>query len=148
MQTSALVVPLVLGAVAVLQATLNRQVAATWGLAPASVLNMLVGLAWAGAFLLVVQAGRLDPELSRVEVRLGQMRWWWVLPGLFGFGLVTGLPWAVDKLGAQPVFVAVVGAQMVTSLLWDAYVEGVGVSAPRLLGGLLAVASVGLVSWK
>ena len=148
MQPAALLVPLALGAAAVLQATLNRHVAAAWGLAPACVLNMLVALALAAVFVGAALGGRIDGELGRASLQLASMRWWWIVPGILGFSLVAGLPWAVAKLGALPVFVAVVGAQMVTSLAWDAVAEGVSVTPTRILGGLLAVASVWLVSLK
>jgi transporter family-2 protein len=76
------------------------------------------------------------------------VRWWWVLPGSFGFCLVLGLPWAVQQMGALATFVALIGAQMVTSMLWDSYVEGTALSLPRLLGAAFAVAGVALTSWK
>lgn len=148
MQGGALIVPLVLGAAGVMQAVLNRHVAASWGLGPASVLNMVIALLLALAFVGAAYSGRIDGELGRVSVDLARFRWWWLVPGMFGFGLVAGLPWAISKLGALPVFVGVVAAQMVTSLLWDALAEGVSITPSRLCGGLLAVASVWLVSWK
>ena len=145
----AMLVSLGLGAIAVLQAAINRKVAAVWGLAPAVLLNTVVLLVVAGAFLGTALRG-LGPFARFVaeDARLGQLRWWWVLPGLLGFALVAGLPWAVARVGALQVFVGVVAAQMVTSLFWDALVEGIPATGARALGAALAIVSVVLVAWR
>src|SRR5687768_17097354 len=132
--SSALLVPLVLGMMAVAQVTLNGRVALQWGLAPAAVLNTAIALALAVCF-----AGRCafrGPSIGlyRFNVDVGLMRWWWLLPGSFGFCLVAGMPWAVQKIGALATFVTLIGAQMVGSMLWDRWIEGTALTLPRLLG--------------
>lgn len=131
---------LVLGAFGVLQAALNRQVAIASGLPPAVFFNTLVFLAMASLFL----------GLSRVAARsasdgpglAASFRWWWVLPGFLGFCVVAGLPFAIQKIGAARVFVALVASQMATSLVWDAVVEKLPVTGTRLAGAALAVLGV------
>jgi transporter family-2 protein len=144
--SAALFVPVVLGVVAVLQAVLNRQIAREWGLGPAALLNTLGALVLSVAFVVFCAVRGFRDGLYRVDFDFALFRVWWLLPGLFGFLLVAGLPWAVQRLGALPVFVVVVASQMVTGALWDRFVEGAPLSWPKALGALLAVASVLLVN--
>jgi uncharacterized membrane protein YdcZ (DUF606 family) len=144
----ALLVPLVLGFMAVAQVTLNGRVAMQWGLAPAAVLNMIVALSLAVCFAAWCAFRGPSSGLYRFHVDASLVGWWWFLPGCFGFSLVVGMPWAVQKLGALATFVALIGAQMVASMLWDALVEGTALTLPRLLGAAFAVAGVALTRWK
>lgn len=138
--------PGLLGLAAVLQAGLNRQVMDAWGLAHAALLNTLVLLAAVGALLLVakLRPGAL-PDLFQVRGGWAEVRWWWLLPGLCGFALVTCIPFAIPKLGAFPVFLGILAGQLVASLAWDALMEGRPLTLPRIFGALLAVAAVALV---
>jgi transporter family-2 protein len=137
-----ILVPVVLGVVAVVQATLNRQVADRWGLAPAVLLNTILASVCSLAFLGYCAALTPRAGMLRVSFDLSDFRVWWLLPGLFGFGIVAGLPWAVGKAGALATFVALVAAQMVASALWDRFVDGSPLTASRVLGAVLAVVSV------
>ncbi len=137
-----LLIPLGLGAAAVIQATLNQQIAGSWGLARAAMLNVSIAFACALTMWLYCMAAGLKGELLRGSLEAAAFRAWWVLPGVFGFAIVVGLPWAVAKVGALPTFVSLVAAQMVTSALWDRYVSGVPLNLSRVLGAVLAVASV------
>ena len=74
--------------------------------------------------------------LYRFHVDASLVRWWWFLPGCFGFSLVIGMPLAAQKLGALATFVALIGAQMVGSMLGTALSKARrprfrGCSAPR-----------------
>jgi transporter family-2 protein len=144
----ALVVSAVVGFLTVLQATFNRQIARAWGLAPAAVLNTAVAVVLSLAFLAFCVWRGSDTGLSRVSFDIRLMRAWWLLPGCFGIAIVIGLPWAVSKVGALPVFVALVAAQVVTSALWDRLVDEAPLSPARIAGAVLAVASVALANWK
>jgi transporter family-2 protein len=139
-------VAVVLGFIAVLQVTINRHIALRWGLAGAVLLNGLVLTLAASLLFAVVRARGVQGFLLREGAALSDARWWWVLPGLFGLSLVALLPWAAHHVGFQRVFVGLVAAQMVGSLLWDLLVEKIPVTAPRGVGAVLAVASVALVS--
>jgi transporter family-2 protein len=135
-----------LGMAAVLQGGLNRQIAGPWGLAAAALFNTLVLLAAVGALLAVARLRPAAlPELFQVRGALAQVRWWWILPGLFGFALVTGIPFAISRLGAFPVFVGILVGQMITSLAWDALLEGRPLTAARLCGAVLAIVAAVLV---
>lgn len=129
---------------AVLQAAFNRRIAATWGLAPTVALNAVVVLLFCIAFYFLARRGVVDGVIE--GARFSDFKVLWLLPGLFGFLLITGLPWAISHVGATRVFVAVVSAQMLTSLLWDRFVEGIDLSWTRVLGAVLCVAGVVLAS--
>jgi len=141
----AILLPLCLGAVAVLQATLNRQIAERWGLAPAAILNTSIAVLCSTALLVYCLASGSRSGLLRVTFEPGALRWWWLLPGAFGFAIVVGLPWAVGKAGALPTFVSMVAAQMLASALWDRFALGIAWDGSRALGAVLAIASVWLV---
>ena len=146
--SSALLVPVVLGIMAVAQATLNGRVAIQWGLAPAAVLNTTVAFSLAVCFALWCAFRGPSAGLYRFDVQASLVAWWWFLPGCFGFSIVVGLPWAVFKLGALATFVALIGAQMIGGMLWDAWIDGTALTLPRVLGAAFAVAGVALTSWK
>ena len=137
-----------LGAVGVLQVTINRQVALRWGLAPAVLLNTSIATVAAGVFLGLVARVRGGSFFFESGMRLSELRWYWVFPGIFGFMIVAGLPWAAHHVGTLRVFVALVAAQMVTSLAWDHFAESIPVTATRVAGALLAIASVVLASLR
>jgi transporter family-2 protein len=143
-----LIVPLVLGIAAVLQAALNREVASHTGLAAATALNMLVAAIAAFAFAAFCAVRKAPEGLLRWHVASQDFRAWWLLPGLIGFALVLGLPWAIERAGALATFVVLVAAQMLASTLWDRIAGGVPLSWPRVLGALCTVAGVALVAWK
>ena len=140
-----ILIPVCLGAAAVAQATLNRQVAERWGLAPAAVLNTAIAFTCGIVLLAYFVASAPRADIFRVSFDLADVRLWWLLPGLFGFGIVVGLPWAVGKVGALATFVSFIAAQMAVSAVWDRVVYGIPFSAPRTIGAALAVASVLLV---
>jgi len=141
-------VAVLLGFVAVLQVTINRHIALRWGLAGAVLLNALVLTLGAITFFAVTRARGVYGFVLREGAVLSDARWWWALPGLFGLSLVALLPWAANQIGFQRVFVGLVAAQMVGSLLWDLFVERIPVTVPRGFGAVLAVASVALVSGR
>ncbi len=135
-----------LGLAAVLQGGLNRQIMGSWGLAQAALLNTLVLLAAVGVLLLVVKLRPAAlPDLFQARGALAEARWWWLIPGLCGFALVTCIPFAIPRLGAFPVFLGILAGQLIASLAWDAAMEGRPLTLSRVCGALLAVAAAALV---
>jgi bacterial/archaeal transporter family-2 protein len=139
---------IVLGTAVVLQVSINRQIALRWGLAPAVLLNALVLTAAASLFYVVARLQGGGGFVLRTDTSLGEMRWWWILPGVFGFALVTLLPWATHNIGFQRVFVALVATQLAASVLWDVIFERIPFSMPVAVAVVLAVACVALVSLR
>lgn len=136
----AALVAFALGCVAVVQASLNRRIAGQIGLAPAVLLNGAIVAVCAGAFYFAARRGWV-PGMVSSDAKLA---WWWLVPGVLGFALITGLPWAIARVGALQVFVVAVAAQMIASLAWDALVEGIPVNALRATGAVVCVAGVAL----
>ena len=140
-------IPLSIGCITVLQGTINRRMGAELGLGAVVFLNAVIVMALATALYGVVrhQPGRV-PSLFEGEFRLERLRWWMVFPGIFGFCIIAGIPWAISKLGAAKVFVAIVVAQMIASLAWDTLVEGKPLTMLRVGGAAMAIAGVVVVS--
>jgi transporter family-2 protein len=138
--------PALLGVAAVLQGGLNRQISTHWGLAGATLFNTVV-LLGASLVLLILVRFRPDwfPPFFALKGGLAAISWWWLLPGLCGLALVGGIPWAISRVGAFPVFLGLLGGQMVTSLAWDAFVEGHPVTVIRILGAGLALLGAWMV---
>lgn len=141
-------ISILLGVAVVLQVSINRQIALRWGLAPAVLLNALVLTAAASVFYVVARLQGTASFVLRTDPSLGEMRWWWVLPGVFGFALVALLPWATHHIGFQRVFVALVATQMAASVLWDITFEKIPFSMPVAVAVVLAIACVALVSLR
>ena len=138
--------PVFLGIAAVIQGGLNRQIADQWGLASVALFNTLVMLVFT-ALLLILAKWRpeLLPEFFRMKGAFSTFRWWYLIPGLCGLALVVGIPFVIQRVGAFPVFLGILGGQMVMSLAWDALVEHRPLTSLRLAGAGMAVLSAWLV---
>lgn len=143
------VFPVFLGVLAVIQAAINRRIATHWGLASAVVTNNLVILTLGLIFFGVVRlAPQAFPELIRVKGGWESFSLWFLIPGICGFALVSGIPLAFHRIGALEVFVLVISSQILTSILWDRWVEGHPVTWSRAGGALLVVLGAALVAFK
>lgn len=144
-----LLIPILLGLGAVIQGGLNRQIADSWGLSGAVMLNNLVFLV---ACIVLFAATKLwpqeMPELFRDKGSFTKFQWWYWLPGIFGFALVVGIPFVIAKVGALKMFLGLIAAQLIGGLIWDALVERIGIDPQRVIGCLLAFAGVILVFYK
>jgi len=146
---SVLFIPVSLGIASVLQNTLNRQIGYKWGLPTTILFNAFI-FVFCGVVL--VAMARVFPEkfsgiFSAKDEGLS-FKWWYFLPGVFGYSIILGLPYAMTELGALKVFVGFVAAQVITSLLWDGFVDGIEMTAYRVLGATLSIAGVVLVSLR
>jgi bacterial/archaeal transporter family-2 protein len=78
----------------------------------------------------------------------GDFQLWWIIPGLCGLTLVAGLPWAVERIGALQTFVVLVAAQILFSIVWDQFAEGIAVTTPRVIGAALAIAGAAVTTLR
>jgi uncharacterized membrane protein YdcZ (DUF606 family) len=136
-----ILISLVIGALGVLQNTLNKQYSASLGIGLTLLVNGIVVCACGLAFFLalrLIPAASL-PELFRPVAAARGIRAYDLLPGLFGFLIIAACPWVIERLGATRVFIAIIAAQLVVSMMWDWSVEGLPPTAWRMAGGALAL---------
>lgn len=134
-------VPVLVGIAVVLQGGFNRQVSGQWGLATTVLVN---GIVFLGVSLLLwgvmkLRPGLLPREFLPPEGGGAVAAWRILLPGFFGVVIVTGLPWALARLGALGAVLILLVTQLVVSMVWDAMVEGVPVRPVRVVGAAIAL---------
>lgn len=141
-----LLLPLALGVTVVLQATLNRTMALQYGLASAVLLNAAVFFILSlGFFISAKYTPTLVPEFMRVRISEQSFSWLYLLPGLCGFFLVLGLPWAIQNIGPSTSFLLLIASQIVVSLGLEIYQSGITPPLVRILGALLVIVGAILV---
>lgn len=140
------------GLATVLQAGINRSIGTAMDLNLAVFLNSAMVLVISGSFYFVARLipERMSPLFSPQPVdasKLASLGWKIILPGLCGFCIVVGIPWAMTKLGALKVFLFMIGSQLIFSSLWDYVVEGIPFTTKRILGALITLvgASIALL---
>ena len=116
----------------VLQGGTNRLVSQQWGLPKAVLFNssvfLVLSLAWFGAAKLSPSS---FPELFRIKQ--GGINAWFILPGVFGFIIVAGIPYAISRIGASQTFILSIAAQLIFSLIWDKHMEGLTISSLKMV---------------
>lgn len=143
------IVAFCLGAIAVLQGGLNRQIAKDWGLSVAIFLNSSILLLIALAFGLICYFNSQNiPEVFQPKWNSTAWRTWYVIPAICGFSLVAGIPALIPKLGAVGVFLSIVVGQMAFSLLWDLKIEQLPLEPRRAVGVGLALIGLLISYWK
>lgn len=141
-----ILIALMVGIIAVFQGTINRLVSEDLGLSKAVHLNNIVVFIIGILFFYVVRFfPQWFPAFIRPKDGWGHLSWWYIIPGLCGFAIVAGVPYAISKLGALRVFIVIVAAQVITSIIWDYYKEGIPVTSTRLIASVLAILSVIIV---
>ena len=144
-----ILVPLLVGLFTVLQGTFNRLMGDQMGLAAAILLNAgILLMAAGGLFILVWYYPQLLPGFGAAKLRPPAWSWWYIVPGLCGFGIVLGVPLAISRLGALPTFAAIIAAQLLFSLIWDITIAQVPVSPQRIIGVLCTMAGTLLNLWR
>jgi len=139
---------LILGILAVLQGGMNQKIALQWGY-PGAVLLSCTGLLFVALLFYILTTAMpsfFSPSLQS-RVSLQSYRWWFILPGIMGFFLVFGIPFAISKIGAYQVFVGLIAAQLIAGLFWDFWVESIPLHPLRIIGGLLSFFGAVLVGW-
>ncbi|MEU4802037.1 DMT family transporter [Actinosynnema sp. NPDC023587] len=114
----------------------------------AALVSFVGGLVLLLAVVPATRAGRVGLVRLRDVLRQGGIRWWQCLGGACGAFFVSTQGFTVPVLGVATFTVAVVAAQVVSSLLVDrAGLGPAGVrrfTAPRVFGAALAVVAVGV----
>lgn len=144
------IIPLILGAMAVLQTGMNRRLAQDTGLAQAALVSNLMTVLLCVVLYLVASSQTSPlPDLYKVKGQpLWQIKWWYFVPGLCGAMLVAGAPFALHKLGAVTFFICFIVAQMVFSAFWDVQIMKIPLHSLRILGIGLALVGAVLAALK
>lgn len=121
-----------IGIASVLQGGLNKNLAKDLGLPLAVLINGILFFIAAAVYWFFNRQNMPEPS--------GSIPWWILAPGLFGFVFVLGVPAAIARLGATPVFVALVATQIAGGIAWDLTIEGQPISLARWVGAGLAMA--------
>lgn len=135
---------ILIGLATVAQGGLNKSIGSAVDLNLAVLLNSALVLVISGSFYFIA---RLIPEhVSPIFVpqpvdaqKVAPLIWKIILPGLCGFCIVIGIPWAMTKLGALKVFLFMIGSQLIFSSLWDYVVEGIPFTTRRILGAAITL---------
>lgn len=144
---AALLIPLLLGTVGILQAGLNRNMSNDLGLTTTALFGNLITLLASTILLIAIKTTPESfPPFFHLKSSITNFKWWYIVPGIFGFLFVIGLPWGIYKIGAVKVTVGLIAAQMIAGVLWDLYVEKIPVNTMKILGILSAGLSVTLIT--
>ncbi|QSQ13219.1 DMT family transporter [Myxococcus landrumensis] len=142
-------VPLLCGLAVVAQGGFNRRFASQWGLLSAVVVNMVVATVVTVAVYMVARAvPGFWPEAAPTESRFSGFTPWHLLPGLCGVVIVLGMPLSISRIGAVQSVLLLIAAQLATSLIWDAMVEGRPATLARVVGSALAFTGAAIAVWK
>ena len=142
-----MLIPIVIGCVGILQGTINRQVANHIGVAQATLIsNVFTVVICLAFYFLVKMSPATVPDFFQIKAPITTFKWWFIFPPIFGFCIVAGMPFAFAKLGAVKVTVLLIAAQMTTSVVWDIFVEDIGINLMKFAGIIFALLSVVFVT--
>jgi transporter family-2 protein len=143
----AIIIPFALGIVGILQGFLNKQMSMSIGVAHATLITCVITVMISAPFYFVVKYyPQYFPDFFHVKQNLTFFKGWYWIPGTFGFFIVAGLPFAFAKFGAVKVTVLLIAAQMMASVAWDVLIEKIPVVTQKVIGMILAFASVLLIT--
>jgi transporter family-2 protein len=142
-----IILPILLGAIGILQGAINRQVSLHIGVAQATLITNLVAAFFCLIFYFFVKANaHIMPPIFQVKTSFVTYKWWYIFPPLFGFLIVAGMPYAIAELGAVKVTVGLIASQMIVSVLWDIFIEDINLNMMKVLGIIFAILSVTFIT--
>jgi transporter family-2 protein len=127
-------VAILVGMISALQSTMNRQIAASWGLTSTLVvtgISMLVSVCL--LYVWVRMSPTTFPDFFEDKTPWTNFKLWYVIPGVLGLLIVLGFPFAISKIGATSVFLLAIVGQITMSVLWDVFVEKIPMNHYRLI---------------
>lgn len=137
-------IPIAIGVSGILQGGLNLKMSESLGLVHSLLIgNSLVLIYSLIIYFFVLKSPESVPEFFRIRAPMTAIKWWYVIPSIFGLMIISGIPIGIYRLGAVKVTVLIVVAQMVTSITWDIFVDKVPMNTMKTLGlffSLIAVA--------
>lgn len=142
------ILPIILGFVVVLQGSLNKQIGTQWGLSTAVLINASVFFLFS---IFMYYSTKLFPnffpDYLRAKPINENFQAWHFIPGLCGFILVLGLPWAIHKIGVAKSMTLLIGSQILMGFIWDKFIYHNEPSLLKLIGAILSLLGAILVMW-
>lgn len=139
-------IPIALGVTVLTQGILNRQFGAAWGLSTAVLINAAVFFVLSALFFIIAKLWpHLLPEFLRFRDPGTGFQWAFLIPGVCGFILVLGLPWALHNIGPSKSFLLLITSQILSSLVADQWIYAQPVSAMKWVGGFITVIGAAVV---
>lgn len=138
----------VAGLAAVIQSGVSRKLAERAGLASAlHVSNLIVLIGGVVILTLISATSRSDfADLLRIKLNYRTWSWWFLLPGAMGLFVITVMPFTILRVGALTVFVAMIFGQVLGSLIWDRFAEGMPFDKWRIIGCVLTLAGATMIA--
>lgn len=137
------IIPLAVGAAGIIQGGLNKTMSQNMGLTMALFIgNTLVVLYSIFLYFLAAKSPESVSELFKIKASSIGFKWWYIIPSLCGFLIITGIPFGISKIGAVKVTVLIVAGQMLTSIFWDIIVEKIPLNTMKGLGILCSMLSI------
>lgn len=134
-------IPVVLGFAVVIQGLLNRWIGVQFGLATAVLINAAVFFVLSLCFYAMAHyTPNLVPEFLQVKSSSEPFKISFLIPGICGFLLVLGLPWALQNIGTAGTFLTLIATQIFVSFLMDLFYFEMPFSIVKAIGaGLIFV---------
>lgn len=142
-------VPIIVGVCIVMQGVLNRIFSEPFGLGLAIFVNAIVfAILSFGAFWMALKFPGSVPDFAIPRLDNYEFRLWHLIPGACGFLIVALTPWAIQQMGAAPVFILIVTTQILLSSQWDQWIEGQALSPQNWAGLALVAVGAFLFHWR
>jgi len=134
---------LLAGTLVVLQSGMNKNISQQWGFAATVLIGAIGYLVFNLIFLsLTYYRPQWFPAEYLPKGSFSDFRWYWVLPGLFGFSLVMGITVSISQIGAVSAILLSIASQVVTSMLWDKFIDDRPLGAMKIAGAVIACIGV------
>jgi bacterial/archaeal transporter family-2 protein len=137
------IIPLAVGAAGIIQGGLNKNMSQNMGLTMALFIgNTLVVIYSIFLYFLAAKSPESVGELFKLKASTTGFKWWYIIPSICGFLIISGIPFGISKIGAVKVTVLIIAGQMITSLLWDIFVEKIPFNSSKTLGVFFSALSL------
>lgn len=137
------IIPLAVGAAGIIQGGLNKAMSQNMGLTMALFIgNALVVVYSVFLYILATKSPESVSDLFKLRESAIDFKWWYIIPSICGFLIITGIPFGISKIGAVKVTVLIVAGQMVSSIFWDIFVEKLPLNTMKGLGVLFSILSI------
>jgi len=137
------IIPLLIGILGILQGALIKNVSLEIGAAHAILITMAIYFFLGIVFFIVISNNpQILPSFYAVKFPLTYFKWWHLLPGVLGFFIVLFFPQAMHQLGAVKVTILIIAGQIITSTLWDFFIENISLTPFKFLGIIFAILSL------